>query len=164
MALSTRIAVLDRGAVVQVGTPAEVYRRPQSRFVGEFLGAANLLAGRLEAPTRVSLGDGLLLTVAPSDVPAGSPVLCLVRPEAIHVAAPAAGGVNRLGATLTSAVYLGGRWDCELALAGGVALRAEMSAGGGTAVPQPGEATVVAIHPEDIIVLPGVPEASAEPR
>jgi len=42
MALSTRIAVMDRGRVVQVGTPAEVYEFPQSRFVANFIGSTNL--------------------------------------------------------------------------------------------------------------------------
>src|SRR5258706_884049 len=49
MALASRIAVMDRGAVVQVGTPAEVYEFPKTRFVADFFGTANLLEGTLSA-------------------------------------------------------------------------------------------------------------------
>jgi putrescine transport system ATP-binding protein len=45
MALATRIAVMDRGQVVQVGTPAEIYEFPQSRFVADFVGTTNLFEG-----------------------------------------------------------------------------------------------------------------------
>ncbi len=45
MALSTRIAVMNRGQVVQVGTPSEIYEFPQSRFVADFIGTTNLFEG-----------------------------------------------------------------------------------------------------------------------
>jgi ABC-type Fe3+/spermidine/putrescine transport system ATPase subunit len=158
MALSSRLAVLDRGEVIQVGTPAEVYRRPRTRFVAEFLGAANLLPGRFEAgPTvqAVVLDDGVGLTVSGVELEHGTPVLCLVRPAVIQRAAPEARVANRLFATVVGAVYLGGRWDCELALAGGLVLRAELPAGGAPAAPRAGEIIPVTIPPEDIIVLAG---------
>ena len=49
MALSTRIAVMDQGRVVQVGTPAEIYEFPQSRFVADFIGTTNLFEGTVTA-------------------------------------------------------------------------------------------------------------------
>jgi ABC-type Fe3+/spermidine/putrescine transport system ATPase subunit len=156
MALSSRLAVLDRGEVIQVGTPAEVYRRPRTRFVAEFLGAANLLPGRFEAGPAVQavrLTDGVGLTVSGVELENGTRVLCLVRPEVIQRAASEARVPNRLFATVAGAVFLGGRWDCELALAGGLVLRAELPAGGATAPPRAGEIIPVAIPPEDIIVL-----------
>ncbi len=48
MALSTRIAVMDRGRVVQVGTPSEIYEFPQTRFVADFIGTTNLFEGTIE--------------------------------------------------------------------------------------------------------------------
>jgi putrescine transport system ATP-binding protein len=45
MALSTRIAVMNRGQVIQVGTPSEIYEFPQSRFVADFIGTTNLFEG-----------------------------------------------------------------------------------------------------------------------
>ncbi len=156
MALSTRIGVLDRGEIVQVGTPAEVYGRPRTRFVAEFLGAANLLPGRLESSPAgrvVRTKDGLVLTVGATDLSDGTPVVCLIRPESLQRARGELPGANRIVATLASAVYLGGRWECELTLASGVVLRAEVPAAGGTAPPRTGEMLLVTVPPEDIIVL-----------
>src|SRR5471032_756786 len=48
MALSTRIAVMNRGQAVQVGTPSEIYEFPQSRFVADFVGTTNLFEGVVE--------------------------------------------------------------------------------------------------------------------
>jgi ABC-type Fe3+/spermidine/putrescine transport system ATPase subunit len=154
MALSTRIAVLDRGELIQVGAPADVYRRPKTRFVGELLGAANLLPGRVTTgPSArvVKVKDGLTLTVAGSELEDGADVVCLVRPESIQRAPPEARHPNRIYATVASAVYLGGRWDCELALAGGLTLRAELPAA--PAAPRVGEVVTVVVPPDEIVVL-----------
>ena len=48
MALADRIAVMDGGAVQQVGTPEEIYLRPKSRFVADFIGESNIIDGRVE--------------------------------------------------------------------------------------------------------------------
>ena len=48
MALSTRIAVMNRGQVVQVGTPSEIYEFPQNRFVADFIGTTNLFEGTVD--------------------------------------------------------------------------------------------------------------------
>jgi len=158
MALSTRVAVFDRGAVIQVGTPAEVYRRPRTRFVAEFLGAANLLSGTVQGDTVRVHGaegrrDGLRLRVADPAAGDGAPVVCVVRPEAIQRVASGAAVANRLDATVLTVVYLGGRHECELALAGGLTLRAELATHGGAEAPKPGERIVVAIAPEDVVLL-----------
>jgi ABC-type Fe3+/spermidine/putrescine transport system ATPase subunit len=152
MALSSRVAVLDAGAVIQVGTPTEVYRRPRSRFVAEFLGAANLLTGRVESG-HLRLGDGLALWPAEIVAAEGASVLCVVRAEAIQRVAPTADVPNRVAATVTSAVYLGGRHDCELMLPGGLVVRAELTAHGRTDSPKAGEPVTIAVAPEDVIVL-----------
>ena len=156
MALSSRVAVFDRGAVIQIGTPAEVYRRPRTRFVAEFVGAANLLPGRVERAAGgclIRIGDGVALHVADAPGGDGARVLCVVRPEAIRRAAADTREPNRLGATVASAVYLGGRHECELTLGGGLLLRAELTTHSGADAPQPGETLTVAVAPEDVVVL-----------
>ena len=63
MATSDRIAVLDRGRLVQVGRPAEIFDRPKTRFVAEFVGKANILTGRFDGDGLLHLGDGVKIRV-----------------------------------------------------------------------------------------------------
>src|SRR5262249_58373689 len=116
-----------------------------------------VLAGRLESGPGgpiVRVKDGLTLTVPKTNLPSGAAVNCLIRPETIHRAASDARGPNRLFATLASALWLHGRWACELALAGGVVLRAELAASSAEA-PVVGDLITVLIAADDIVVLPG---------
>ena len=151
MALSTRLAVFDHGAMIQLGPPAEVYRRPATRFVAEFLGAANLLPATVESAGRVKLRGGPVLTAGTTAVP-GAAVLCLVRPETIRFSASAP--VNHFIATVRSVVYLGGRHDCELALGEDLTLRADLPSSAAAPPPNPGDSVGIAMAPEDIVVLP----------
>ena len=156
MALSDRVAVFDRGTVVQLGTPSQVYRAPKSRFVAEFLGAANVLSGRArwhgERPT-VEIGDALSLEVADALGADGARVVCVIRPEAFERLAAGTETPNQLVATIVSAVYLGGRFECELTLPGQVGVRAEFAARGAEPVPEPGDAVAIAVAPADVVVL-----------
>jgi putrescine transport system ATP-binding protein len=112
MAMSSRIAVMERGRILQVGTPHEVYETPASRQVAEFLGAANLFSG-----TVVGWRDGFLFLRGPgpdttytiqhpqSPTP-GSMVSFAVRPEKIRLTRER-GEVNFLSGTLMSIGYRG---------------------------------------------------------
>jgi spermidine/putrescine transport system ATP-binding protein len=93
MSMSDRIAVMDRGRVLQVGTPAEIYRDPADRFVMEFIGSPNVFAGRVER-----LGDGEVDVAIPgvavvrarqagSGLGMGAAAAVLVRPERVRLSA-----------------------------------------------------------------------------
>ncbi len=86
--LSDRIAVMDRGSLVQVGTGPEVYDHPTSPFVADFLGRVNLLRGRVQgrdgAWTLVVVGPHLL-RLADVAVPAGAAIQVGVRPERVRL-------------------------------------------------------------------------------
>ncbi|HEY2138040.1 MAG TPA: TOBE domain-containing protein [Xanthobacteraceae bacterium] len=93
LTMADRIVIMRDGWVEQIGTPAEVYRRPISRFVADFLGAANFFRGRVErvvdGASLVVVPDGPTLTV-PSSRAIGSQVTVALRPESIALASPAA--------------------------------------------------------------------------
>jgi multiple sugar transport system ATP-binding protein len=91
MTMSDRIAVMMAGNIVQVGTPDEVYNRPQDIRVAEFIGSPkiNILPGRVEADGRVRV-LGLALDQR-LDAPSGTPVQVGIRPEALRPAAVADG-------------------------------------------------------------------------
>jgi spermidine/putrescine transport system ATP-binding protein len=93
LSMSDRIAVMDRGRVLQVGTPTEVYRDPADRFVMEFMGSPNAFAGRVEriAGGGADVAIPGIATVrarhARSALATGAAAIVLVRPECVHLAA-----------------------------------------------------------------------------
>jgi putative spermidine/putrescine transport system ATP-binding protein len=102
MELGDRIVVMRKGAIVQVGTPREIYFAPQSRFVAEFVGAANIL----EAPVadgHLLLPGGRLPIVAEGSHPAA---VAMIRPETIGIVAP---GQTTLTGTIDSVSFVGDR-------------------------------------------------------
>lgn len=116
MTMATRLAVMEKGALAQVGTPAEVYEYPASRFVAEFLGTANLFEGVLREPGpggAVVDVAGLGITLESDTAPAaarGRRVFVAVRPEKIEITkapAGAAHGTNRLVGTVRDIAYYG---------------------------------------------------------
>ncbi len=81
--LADRLGVIDRGRLIEVGSPEELYHRPQTEFVANFVGAGNLLVG-LEESGSVRLGTNLL--PLPEGAPShdvGAPVRILFRPESV---------------------------------------------------------------------------------
>jgi len=129
LAISDRVAVMRQGEIEQVGPPRTVYRRPESRFVAEFLGDNNVFEGRVReieksntgyetegyepsaveeqvdgAVARVAVGDATVrLAVDPERTTAGDRIEFCVRPERLRVET----GANRLTATVRSAEFLG---------------------------------------------------------
>ncbi len=118
MVLSDRIVVMHDGGIVQSGTPAELYERPCSRFVAEFIGSANVLTLReLDTINNMAIlasGAALRVTAAP---PAAVEQVLVVRPHSIRIAT---GGdsENVLEGTVRSIVYLGDRVRVSAAIAG----------------------------------------------
>ncbi|HEY6482247.1 MAG TPA: ABC transporter ATP-binding protein [Steroidobacteraceae bacterium] len=127
MALATRIAVMDRGRVMQVGTPSEIYEFPQSRFVADFVGTTNLFEGtvaaceagliRVHCPeTRCELLVDDVGRFAP-----GQQVWVALRPEKIRLSkqADAAQPVNQLKGMVWELGYLGNRSIYQIKTASG---------------------------------------------
>jgi spermidine/putrescine transport system ATP-binding protein len=123
MAMSDRIAVMDQGRLLQVGTPAEIYAQPASRAVMSFIGSVNVLPGRMAAGGDVELpglGLGLVPAAATAAPPPGQPVELLVRPEHLHLSADAAAAPHPpLRAQLLKTARLGFVTHCTLRLADG---------------------------------------------
>jgi len=117
MALATRIAVMDHGRVVQVGTPAEIYEFPRSRFVADFVGTTNLFEGTVTAcePGLITVhcpetGCDLVVDEDGRFAP-GQRVWVALRPEKIRLGKQPPGGarVNQLRGTVWELGYLGNR-------------------------------------------------------
>src|SRR5258705_6051538 len=93
MVISDRVAVLQTGRVVQIGTAEALFESPRTRFVAEFIGKTNLIDAVAEGPSRVARGD-LRLEVASADLKPGTSVVISIRPHQIDMtpAEPAATG------------------------------------------------------------------------
>src|SRR5262249_42508938 len=140
MTMSDRVAVFRNGKVEQVGSPLDVYNRPVSRFVGEFIGDSNFFAGRADParPHRVELtriGPVRVGTGAPT--PAGD-VDVMIRPERLRPRAAGEIGEedNVLEMTVDDVINYG---DSLLVIGRthGLPLRARIM-GGQSEVPAPG--------------------------
>ncbi|HXZ59488.1 MAG TPA: ABC transporter ATP-binding protein [Steroidobacteraceae bacterium] len=117
MALATRIAVMDHGRVVQVGTPSEIYEFPASRFVADFVGTTNLFEGTITAcePGLITVhcpetGCDLLVDEDGRFAP-GQRVWVALRPEKIRLGKQPPGGArtNQLRGMVWELGYLGNR-------------------------------------------------------
>ncbi len=114
LSMADRVALLNQGKVMQLGTPHELYSRPRHRFVADFLGETNFISAVIvgkEADHVVLECDAgrLISTVFPDDLPNSGNVTCSVRPEAIHhvMNGEAAGKPNVLDAKRVGMTYLG---------------------------------------------------------
>src|SRR5439155_13515522 len=110
MAVSDRIAVMNRGSVVQEGSAEDLYHRPASQFVAQFVGRINLISGRVLAVDGMSarieaLGREVVADVTKNNLKPGDPVQIALRPEAIDIAP--GGGAHSLAGTVVSSVFLG---------------------------------------------------------
>ncbi|EKF20589.1 ABC transporter ATP-binding protein [Nitratireductor pacificus] len=113
MTMSDRIAVMDKGKVIQVATPAEIYEAPNSRFVADFVGSINMFEGRVTAAdrdaARIADAEGRELSVANvAGAEQGATVWFAVRPEKIEVSRQRPEkAVNALEGEIWDIAYLG---------------------------------------------------------
>lgn len=112
MTMSDRIAVMNQGRVLQVGTPVEIYEHPATRFVADFIGETNFLDGRVVdlegGMARVEI-EGFPVFAAPSGaIHRGQTVTVAIRPERIHLCAEEPGDTpNRYPGVIEEVIYIG---------------------------------------------------------
>jgi spermidine/putrescine ABC transporter ATP-binding subunit len=133
LALSDRVAIMNRGRLQQLGTPEEIYESPNSRFVAEFIGLSNFLDGRVDAlrGERMTVAaSGLAIqTLALPGVTSGEKVLLFLRPNEIELLpAGAEADANVFPAKVEKVTYLGDTMDYRLTLGDGVDLRVQTDA------------------------------------
>jgi spermidine/putrescine transport system ATP-binding protein len=126
LALSHRIAVMNRGKVEQVDTPAQIYGFPKTRFVADFIGHCNLLSGPVEANdgmvvTLAIAGLGPIRVAAHSALAAGRQGTIALRPEKIRIepSAPDDTAENHCRGTVSDLLYMGDVTVYKVDTAGG---------------------------------------------
>jgi putrescine transport system ATP-binding protein len=112
MTVADRIGVMNRGQLIQVATPAEIYEQPNSRWVADFIGDVNLIEGRVvessASATTVASAPAGTLRAAASDARAGDTVAVALRPEKIRIGRDVpATATNRVEGEVSEIGYLG---------------------------------------------------------
>jgi spermidine/putrescine transport system ATP-binding protein len=173
MTISDRIAVMNNGKIEQLGRPEDVYERPATVFVAEFLGASNLLEGTYRGTDggwgQVELANGVRIRIpVERDRRDGEPLRVGVRPEKIQVfpvgtEPPAT--QNVVPATLRSAVFAGVSFQYFFQTGEGREMTAFDRNSTGGAVAKPGDAVRLAWAPQHTFVIPiGESVTSVEPK
>jgi iron(III) transport system ATP-binding protein len=114
LTMSDRIVVMNRGRIDQVGPPAEIYSRPATAFVADFVGKMNFLPGRLVDPTSAVVQGARLVFAGPVDRPAGTAVTVCLRPEDVAVRDVGPGAANVLDARVGVMEFIGNHFSTTL--------------------------------------------------
>ncbi|MBX7444629.1 MULTISPECIES: ABC transporter ATP-binding protein [unclassified Arthrobacter] len=154
LAMADRVAVMDQGRVIQVGTPTEIYGRPNSTFVGQFLGEMNVIQGELLTPpskesTLVQSSLGPVEVTGSSYQGDDREIVIGIRPEDVRPATEA--GKNTCRATVKARSYLGDCtvWDLDVS---GVKVTAKWH---GVASFSEGDEIWISLPPELVHIFPG---------
>jgi putrescine transport system ATP-binding protein len=156
LGMASRIAVMSGGRLVQSGPPSEIYERPNSRFVADFVGAVNLFEGELVAGFNT-----LCLSIAGSDQPIPLPALgnlatgtrlaLALRPEKLRLSQERPAGFA-LAATIATIGYQGGQSTVHLTTSSGLTLRAHLPSAAALTLDR-GALVWASWAPEDAVVL-----------
>jgi len=168
LSMSDRVAVMSKGRIEQIGTPAEVYESPATVFVADFLGVSNLMdAEAIPEPEHaddrctVAVGD-FRLRAAAGDVAASGPVKVVARPERVELLEHGAERANCLPGMVERTVYVGASVQVMVRLATGAQLQASIANTGHADGYQQG--TPVCVHiPEDALRILGDSGAAPPP-
>jgi spermidine/putrescine ABC transporter ATP-binding subunit len=162
LALSTRIAVMNGGRVIQEGTSRQIYEQPANEFVAAFVGKSNLFSGKvLQTQDRfieVQTDDNLVIRAAPSastPLPQrGDRLLLSVRPEAIDLRANSdtTQGANHLTGHVTASAYQGSFVEYEIQLAERTLKTYAVNPKGKTLF-QPGQEVGVTFNVDDVVIV-----------
>jgi spermidine/putrescine transport system ATP-binding protein len=156
IALSDRIGVMESGRIVQLGAPREIYDRPQSRFVAQFVGQANILNGHLDSSGErdhcVVTVDGLRLSGCLSSmVVPGTSISAVLRYEKVTLLPEAAG--QGLPGIVAKTGYFGSTTRITVQLDNGPQVIAEVISNEANTAILPGARVYASWSPDDLIVF-----------
>lgn len=156
MTMSDRVVVMNVGEVAQVGPPLDIYRKPNSRFVADFIGRANFVKGTIKAIsdgtlTVDALGRTLDVSAVSADYRVGQTATIVIRPEMAEIN-PATHPPHAKGIVRQSA-YLGHMIEYEIEVAGQLLSLVETDPRR-TVIHSPGDAVTVRFFDESLLVVP----------
>lgn len=163
LTLSTRIAVMSKGNVVQVGTPKEIYENPKSQEVADFVGTSNFFRAQVIEEVgdwvRVRTEEGFLLRVGGQEgvsLDIGSNLLLNIRPESLQIFYPheIPSDENRIEGVVKTSAYLGSLVQYEVEVTKGKRVKVNLVNPRKKALLKEGEKVSLTFSPEDIVAIP----------
>jgi len=156
--IADRVVVLRNGRIEQMGTPHEVYSRPQSVFVASFVGGANFIEGSVarvdDSGSVIEIRDGLQVHVSDSGRRVGEKVVVAVRLEDASIGPVEVAGSNNFPGRIESAMFIGGSMEYGIRLENGVTISSKALISDGFKAHKVGERVVVSFLPERCYVFP----------
>ncbi len=155
--LSDRIALMQAGRLVQIGTPTEVFRQPQTRFAAEFMGVENFFAAQILGSdadgTALACGAARLLSRVQAKLPAGGGIAVGIRAEDIALSDDAH-PVNGTSGEVRDVVYHGNTWTISVSSAMGEIVCTTQAGAAANPPANPGETVQLAWRPDAVLVIP----------
>ena len=155
LSLSSKIAVMHSGKVVQLGTPREIYQTPKTKFVAEFIGTANFIDGTVASRTgdryELDTPHGRLSVISDMDVAVGSPALASIRPERVEISLERPSHTGQVwDGVVTTRAFLGEAIDHIVAIGSH-----EINVRSGPEISiEPGKPVFVHLNPSTISLVP----------
>lgn len=159
LTMSDRIAIVNKGRIEQLDTADEIYHRPKTRFVAEFIGQANLMPAQVIAreddDAIVRLADDITLRVDGVNLPAATVmVMVSFRPEKIHLSKTGIAGENCFSAEVVDEVFRGQTDQLTIRTASGLEFTVVVANESRTQECfHKGDKLFCGLHPEDIVVV-----------
>jgi spermidine/putrescine transport system ATP-binding protein len=158
MTMADQIAVMNKGRIEQLGTPDELYERPQTAFVAGFLGISNLLRGTVAGTDTVTLAEGTTIRVKPEALAGRSGEVAVgIRPEKIS---PEASGANSLPGMVKESAYIGVSTQYIVRTQNGDITVVVLNDRPGTVPRKPGDQLTLSWEPEATFVVDPMEEAA----
>jgi len=159
LVMSDRIAIYNHGKIEQLGTAEDLYERPASLFVADFIGESNILSGRVSSDGVQVEGECWNAFSAAARRFAGEAVALVVRPEMMQIAARASvqfQASNSVSGRVTDMIYLGAVRKYIVTLPDGSQAEARIPRGAGSEVFEPGDDVTLTWDPSETVVVPDV--------
>jgi spermidine/putrescine transport system ATP-binding protein len=150
LTMSDRVAVMRGGRIEQCGTPRVLYEEPETAFVANFLGASNLIPGRVDGGL-LALGDFKLRAAGLNG--GGEEAIAMIRPERVKIEPRGTSGENRMPGMVEEVVYLGFHQELRVRLASGALVRADLPNDGSSLEYSQGDAVAVWLPADCLRVL-----------
>jgi putative spermidine/putrescine transport system ATP-binding protein len=167
LTMSDRMVLMNAGNIEQIGTPVDLYRKPKTPFVAQFLGHPNFLYGDIvevsDGKITMKTGEHIVVAETEDQFKVGQRVALVLRAESIRLQRETPNPVrNAIPARIEYLVYLGTNAEYEVTLEGGVNIRVVEQIANGIPSFQVGEPVYVTWSSEDSIVLPAPAEGFME--